>query len=196
MIASIIMRPSHECLEKVIVRLPVRLAWRYALSSKSRNLTHLISAISMFVIAAVTAAMIAILSAFNGIESVVTELFGTLDAPIALVPVTGTVLSDEVGDWAMEQWGPDSDSPDHPKSSCARHRRGGRWRHSAPALPLSLPCSHSTPYCFKAAPVERALTLEDLAFLNCTASRASLLGIGVRNMLGIGRDPMKARNTL
>ena len=43
----------------------------------------------MFVIAAVTAAMIAILSAFNGIESVVTELFGTLDAPVAIVPTEG-----------------------------------------------------------------------------------------------------------
>ena len=93
------------------MRLPVRLAWRYALSSKTRNLTHLISVISMFVIAAVTAAMIAILSAFNGIESVVTELFGTLDSPVAILPETGTVLSDEIADWAIAQWGPESDEP-------------------------------------------------------------------------------------
>ena len=72
------------------MRLPIRLAWRYAWTRRNRSLTHLISGISMFVIAAVTAAMIAILSAFNGIESVVTELFGTLDAPVAVVPTEGS----------------------------------------------------------------------------------------------------------
>ena len=51
----------------------------------------------LFVIAAVTAAMIAILSAFNGIESVVTELFGTLDAPVAVVPTEGSVVPNDAG---------------------------------------------------------------------------------------------------
>ena len=53
----------------------------------------------MFVIAAVTTAMIAILSAFNGIEAVVTELFGTLDAPLAVVPASGSELPAAAGDW-------------------------------------------------------------------------------------------------
>ena len=65
----------------------------------------------MFVIAAVTAAMIAILSAFNGIESVVTELFGTLDAPVAIVPAEGAVVPNRAGTWVMDRFGPESTNP-------------------------------------------------------------------------------------
>ena len=65
----------------------------------------------MFVIAAVTAAMIAILSAFNGIESVVTELFGTLDAPVAIVPIEGAVVPNRAGTWVMDRFGPESTDP-------------------------------------------------------------------------------------
>lgn len=65
----------------------------------------------MFVIAAVTAAMIAILSAFNGIEEVVSDLFGTLDAPVAIVPDTGTDLPNEVRAWVEESFGAESKNP-------------------------------------------------------------------------------------
>lgn len=81
------------------MNLPLRLARRYIFSRRTRNLIHLISSISMFVIAAVTAAMIAILSAFNGIEDVVSKLFGTLDAELALVPESGAVVPDSLGVW-------------------------------------------------------------------------------------------------
>ena len=46
----------------------------------------------MFVIAMVTTAMIIVLSAFNGLEELVSELFGTLDAEVALVPISGEVV--------------------------------------------------------------------------------------------------------
>lgn len=85
------------------MNLPLRLARRYIFSRRTRNLIHLISGISMFVIAAVTAAMIAILSAFNGIEDVVSELFGTLDAEIALVPASGSTLPDSTAQWLERQ---------------------------------------------------------------------------------------------
>ena len=65
----------------------------------------------MFVIAAVTAAMIAILSAFNGIESVVTELFGNLDAPVAIVPTEGAAVPNRVGAWVVDRFGPESRIP-------------------------------------------------------------------------------------
>ena len=52
----------------------------------------------MFVIAAVTMAMIAILSAFNGIEDLVQDLFGTLDADLAAIPLTGETLPNELGE--------------------------------------------------------------------------------------------------
>ena len=82
--------------------LPFRLARRYVFSRKSRNLIHVISGISMFVIGAVAAAMVAVLSAFNGIGDVVEELFGTLDAPWAVVPVEGAVVPDSLGPWIEE----------------------------------------------------------------------------------------------
>jgi lipoprotein-releasing system permease protein len=166
------------------VRLPVRLAWRYALSSKSRNLTHLISAISMFVIAAVTAAMIAILSAFNGIESVVTELFGTLDSPVALVPVTGTTLSDEVGEWALAQWGPESEDPIiMAVAPVIEEEAVVAFGTGAPIVVTMLAFDS---LLLQGAPIERALQSKkwnpELQGIPCVA-----LGIGVRNMLGIGR---------
>ena len=57
----------------------------------------------MFVIAAVTAAMIAILSAFNGIEDVVSDLFGTLDAEVALLPESGAIIADSMAYWLDQQ---------------------------------------------------------------------------------------------
>ena len=78
------------------MRLPVKLALRYVFKPRSRKLVHIISAISMFVIALVTAAMIIVLSAFNGLEKLVTDLFGTLDSDLAIVPVSGEVVDADV----------------------------------------------------------------------------------------------------
>lgn len=46
----------------------------------------------MFVVASVTAAMITILSAFNGIEALVSDLFSTFDAEVTIAPATGKVF--------------------------------------------------------------------------------------------------------
>ena len=46
---------------------------------------------------AVAAAMVCILSAFNGIEDLVKDLFGTLDADVALVPSSGAVIPEDWG---------------------------------------------------------------------------------------------------
>ena len=53
------------------MNVPFRIARRYLWSRKSQRLIHLVSGISVVVVAAVCAAMIAILSAFNGIEELV-----------------------------------------------------------------------------------------------------------------------------
>ena len=50
------------------------------------------------VIAAVATAMVCILSAFNGIEDLVKDLFGTLDADLAVVPQSGAVIPQAWGD--------------------------------------------------------------------------------------------------
>jgi lipoprotein-releasing system permease protein len=138
----------------------------------------------MFVIAAVTAAMIAILSAFNGIESVVTELFGTLDSPVALVPVTGTTLSDEVGEWALAQWGPESEDPIiMAVAPVIEEEAVVAFGTGAPIVVTMLAFDS---LLLQGAPIERALQSKkwnpELQGIPCVA-----LGIGVRNMLGIGR---------
>ena len=84
------------------MRLPLKLALRYVFKPRSRKLTHVISSISMFVIAMVTAAMIIVLSAFNGLETLVSDLFGTLDAELALIPKSGEVLPDSTAN-VLEQ---------------------------------------------------------------------------------------------
>ena len=71
-----------------------RIARRYLWARKSQRLIHLVSGISVVVVAAVCAAMIAILSAFNGIEELVEELFSSLDTELAILPAEGRVLND------------------------------------------------------------------------------------------------------
>ena len=80
------------------MKLPVRLALRYIVKRRSSTLVHLISGISVTVIAAVAAAMVCILSAFNGIEDLVKDLFGTLDADVALVRPKA-VIPETGGGW-------------------------------------------------------------------------------------------------
>lgn len=74
------------------MNVPFRIARRYLWSRKSQRLIHLVSGISVFVVAAVAAAMVAILSAFNGIESLVEELFSSLDTELAVLPAEGRVM--------------------------------------------------------------------------------------------------------
>lgn len=128
--------------------------------------------------------MIAILSAFNGIESVVTELFGTLDAPVAIVPQTGIVLSNEIGDWAMEQWGPDSDSPII--KSVAPVIEEEAVVSFGTGAPIVVTVLAFDSLMLETTPIERALLSKiwksEMHNLPCVS-----MGIGVRNMLGIGR---------
>ena len=74
------------------MKVPFFISKRYLFSKKSRNIINLISGISIFVVACVTAAMICILSAFNGIESLVGTLFTTFDAEISITPEKGKVF--------------------------------------------------------------------------------------------------------
>lgn len=62
------------------------------MAKKSRNIINIITLISVIVIAFVTTAMVIILSAFNGIDELVTELYSSLDADITLMPAEGKSL--------------------------------------------------------------------------------------------------------
>ncbi len=66
------------------MRLPVFIAWRYFKSGKSHHIINLISRISMVAIAVGTAALIVVLSVFNGFEDLVSSLFSTFDPDIKI----------------------------------------------------------------------------------------------------------------
>lgn len=71
------------------MRLSLFIAGRYLFSKKSKNVIHLISIISMVVVAFVSAAMVIVMSAFNGIESLVDDLFSHFDAPVVIKHQSG-----------------------------------------------------------------------------------------------------------
>jgi lipoprotein-releasing system permease protein len=71
------------------VNISFYIARRYLFSKKSKNVINIISLISTVVVAGVTASMVIVLSAFNGIESLVHDLFGSFDADVVVTPEKG-----------------------------------------------------------------------------------------------------------
>ncbi len=71
---------------------PFYIAKRYLFAKKSRNIINVITTISVIVIAFVTTAMVVILSAFNGIDELVHELYSSLDADITIAPARGKTI--------------------------------------------------------------------------------------------------------
>jgi len=65
-------------------------------AKKSRGIINFISGISMVVVAFITAAMIVVMSAFNGIDDLVKAIFSNVDAPIMIVPLEGKFLPDSL----------------------------------------------------------------------------------------------------
>lgn len=66
-----------------------RIAWRYLWSKQNKNAVHLITWISISAIAVVTAALVILLSAFNGLEGKITDVFATLSPTIRVEPAQG-----------------------------------------------------------------------------------------------------------
>ncbi len=64
-------------------------AWRYFKSKKSTNAINIIAWISMIAITVSTAALIIVLSVFNGFEGLVKDLYGDFYADIKITPKTG-----------------------------------------------------------------------------------------------------------
>jgi len=65
------------------------IARRYVFSRKNRNVVNLISGISSFVIGFVTLSMVIVLSAINGIENLIDELYTSFDSEIYINPQSG-----------------------------------------------------------------------------------------------------------
>lgn len=65
------------------------IAWRYLFSRKSRNIINVITGISMLTIGVVTAALVILLSAFNGLEQTVKNIFQVFDPHLRVEPANG-----------------------------------------------------------------------------------------------------------
>jgi len=68
------------------------IARRYLFSKKSHNAINIISAISVAGVAVVTAAMVIVLSVFNGFEGLVISLYNVFEAPVVIKPAEGKTL--------------------------------------------------------------------------------------------------------
>ena len=68
-------------------------AWRYFKSKKSTNAINIIAWISMIAIMVSTAALIIVLSVFNGFEGLVQSLYGDFYADLKIIPSTGKYIT-------------------------------------------------------------------------------------------------------
>lgn len=71
------------------MNLPLLFARRYLLAKRRQNAVNIITAISIVVVAVVTAAMVVVLSTLNGISSLVDSLYSPFDQDITITPATG-----------------------------------------------------------------------------------------------------------
>ena len=71
------------------MNVPLLIAQRYFLSKKKRNIITIISNISMVGVAVGTAALIIVLSVFNGLEDLVRSLYGKSDPDLVITARTG-----------------------------------------------------------------------------------------------------------
>ena len=74
------------------MNLPVHIAKRYLFSKKSHNAINIVSGISVTGVAIVTAAMVIVLSVFNGFEGLVISMYNVFEAPIVVKPAEGKTL--------------------------------------------------------------------------------------------------------
>ncbi len=75
---------------------PLFIARRYLFSPHSRSVVNLISGLSIAAVAMPVAAMIILLSVFNGFEGLVRSMYSTFDADLRITPRTGQTFG--VGD--------------------------------------------------------------------------------------------------
>lgn len=75
------------------LKFPFYIAKRYAVSKKSHNIINIIAGISTISIAIGTAALIIILSVFNGFESVVESMFSVFDPDLKISAAEGKVFT-------------------------------------------------------------------------------------------------------
>lgn len=71
------------------MRIPLRIAWRYLFAKKSQNIINVISWISLLGVLVGSAAILIVLSVFNGLHSFIGSLFGNFDPDLKIEIVDG-----------------------------------------------------------------------------------------------------------
>lgn len=75
------------------MQLPFKIARRYLFARKSTNAINIITGISVFGLTIGTAALILVLSVFNGFQDLLLTLFSNFNPPIKVTPVQGKTFS-------------------------------------------------------------------------------------------------------
>jgi lipoprotein-releasing system permease protein len=71
------------------MNLSLKVAWRYIFGKKSTNVINVISAISVLGLAVGTAALILVLSVFNGLSLLISGMFGAFNPDLLILPAQG-----------------------------------------------------------------------------------------------------------
>ena len=74
--------------------LPLKIALRYLKSKKTHNAVNIISIISICGVVVTTAALVCVLSVFNGFRGVIQERLSRLDPQVAVCPSVGKTMPD------------------------------------------------------------------------------------------------------
>ncbi|MBR2064874.1 MAG: FtsX-like permease family protein [Bacteroidales bacterium] len=87
------------------MKLAAFIAQRYLFARKSHNVINIISAISAIGMAIGTAALIIILSVYNGFDSLIKSMMGNVEPDLLITPATGKVFVPEGNtyDWIYDQ---------------------------------------------------------------------------------------------
>ena len=87
------------------MKLAAFIAQRYLFARKSHNVINIISAISAIGMAIGTAALIIILSVYNGFDSLIRSMMSTVEPDLLITPSTGKVFipEGETYDWIYDQ---------------------------------------------------------------------------------------------
>jgi len=76
------------------MRLLLSIASRYLFSRKAHSAVNIISIISLCGVVVATAAIVCVLSVFNGFRGVIMDRLATLDPPLAITATTGKAIAD------------------------------------------------------------------------------------------------------
>ncbi|MDR2979204.1 MAG: FtsX-like permease family protein [Bacteroidales bacterium] len=80
-------------MQKPNLHTPFFIAWRYLFSKKKHNIVNIISIISTVGITVSAAALIIVLSVFNGIEELITKSFNSFNPDLEITPASGKTIA-------------------------------------------------------------------------------------------------------